>query len=439
MRICCDFLIAFLLIPLTIYAETPDSVPKDLDHYLALPDDSFSWEVVERVEKNGENSLLIDMTSQTWHGIPWKHYLYLALPNRMVHSDHAVLYIGGGRNGRKPGDGDRTLVRTLAESSGMPVGMLMQVPNQPLLGNYYEDALIGETLLKAIETKDTTWPLLFPMAKSAIRGLDAIQQSLKKEKGLDVKSMIVAGASKRGWTTWLTGASKDSRVKAIVPIVIDTLNMAKQMEYQLETWGEYSPSIHDYTERNLVQMFEKPLGEFEQSLWRMIDPYSYRSRYTMPKLLIHGTNDPYWTVDATRHYWNDLSGPKYILTLPNAGHGLDGQQHKAAQTISVFARYAAQDLPWPKSEWKLDEQLMNYVVTIDSEIPAKRYKLWTAASETKDFRKMKWTSKTVRSNSTGKVVIEVPKPASGHVAFYVEIEAAEYGIPFSVTTQVWRF
>lgn len=428
--------LAFTLLFVPVFAIATD-VPKELDAYIALPDDSFRWEIIEKQDAPNERTFLVELTSQTWHGIPWKHFVLIAVPNRVSHPNHALLFIAGSSTGRKPGDGDKTRMRLLAETSGMCTALLLQVPNQPLFGDYKEDALIGETLLKVLETKDITWTLLFPMAKSAIKAMDAVQQVLKQEKQFDINGFIVTGASKRGWTTWLTAASGDKRVTAIAPMVIDNLNTVKQMEYQLETWGAYSPSIRDYTERNIVRADNTSVPEFEEGVWKVIDPYSYRSRFTMPKLLINGTNDPYWTVDASQFYFDDLPGAKFILTLPNAGHGLDGHQMKIVQTTATFAKFAAWGSDWPTLKWKLAESSAGYNIDVDTSISFRSAKLWTAQSDTKDFRAAKWTAVTLEAKKAFSVL--VAKPANGHVAFFVELESTNDNLPFSLTTQVWRF
>src|SRR5262249_16831414 len=135
----------------------------------------------------------------------------------------------------------------LSKKVGAPIAFLYGIPKQPLFGGKSEDALIAETFVRYLETKDGSWPLLFPMVKSLIRAMDALQAFAKEEWKFEVRDFVVTGASKRGWTTWLTAATGDKRVKAIAPLVIDTLNMPAQMENQLKAFGKPSEMIKDYT------------------------------------------------------------------------------------------------------------------------------------------------------------------------------------------------
>ena len=415
-----------------------DAVPPELNAYIELADASYRWEIVESRTDQPVKSWLVELTSQTWHDIVWKHYMIIVEPQELKFPDCGILFITGGRVGRKPSDGDLTLAGMLATRSGSYVTLLFQVPNQPLFGDMVEDTLIAETLIRAIAEKDATWPALFPMAKSAIRAMDATQEVVKRERNQEVERFVVTGASKRGWTTWLTAASGDPRVVAIAPIVIDNLNIPAQMRYQVETWETWSESIHDYTDRNLIDVDHEQMDEFMKRLWKAIDPYSYRSRLTLPKLLVHGTNDPYWTVDATQHYWDELVGPKYILTLSNVGHDLGNKQLNAYATIITFAKMAFLRATWTEVTWTCTESDDKYMLAIRSEAAFESARLWTATSQTKEFRTARWTSKPIETQNVSRCEVEIEKPASGHIAFYVELTSEFDGQPFSVTTQVWR-
>lgn len=57
------------------------------------------------------------------------------------------------------------------------------------------------------------------MVQSVVAAMDAVQ-SYTSSRGREIGSFVVTGASKRGWTTWLTAAI-DERVKAIIPMVYD--------------------------------------------------------------------------------------------------------------------------------------------------------------------------------------------------------------------------
>src|SRR5215212_3662046 len=182
-----------------------------------------------------------------------------------------------------------------------------------------------------MKSGDDTWPALLPMVKSAVRAMDSVQAYAQKEHQQKIEKFVVAGASKRGWTTWLTGAV-DPRVAAIAPMVIDMLNMKAQTQWAQKVYGKQSEQIRDYTELNLVEQMDHPRMV---QLRTFVDPYSYRARYNIPKLLLLGTNDTYWTVDSLPHYWNDLPVPKLVFQTPNAGHYLNGGM-QATETLAAF-------------------------------------------------------------------------------------------------------
>ena len=112
--------------------------------------------------------------------------------------------------------------------------------------------------------------------------MDVLQAFSKQEWRAPVERFIVAGASKRGWTTWLT-AAVDRRVGAIAPVVIDVLNMRAQMSRQIEALGAYSARLIAYSSRGLLPIPETPAGK---KLLDMVDPWAYRDRLTMPKLIV---------------------------------------------------------------------------------------------------------------------------------------------------------
>ena len=124
----------------------------------------------------------------------------------------------------------------------------------------------------------------------------------------------------------------------------------------------------------------------------MVDPYFYRDRLTMPKLLINGTNDRYWTLDALDLYWDDLKGPKYVVYLPNAGHGLDQNRDYAINGIGAFFRHVVDRAGrCPSVTWKFarsgDGPLR---LTRRRLAEPKAAQLWTARSDSRDFRESRW-------------------------------------------------
>jgi len=326
------------------------------------------------------------------------------------------------------------MLNLLAQRAGTITAVLTKVPNQPLYDGRKEDSLIAYTFDQYLKTGDETWPLLFPMVKSAIRGMDAVQALAEKEFDQRIEKFVVAGASKRGWTTWLTGAV-DPRVKAIAPMVIDMLNMKAQLQWAEKCYGKQSEQISDYTDLDLHRRMDDPPM---QKLRSWVDPYSYRDRYTMPKLLLLGTNDPYWVVDSLRHYWNDLPEPKLVFQTPNAGHNLGGAK-EAIQTLAAWFQMIADGQELPRVEWKLNPGSSGPAgLSVKANQTAKKVRLWTAHSDDRDFRDEKWTSQDLEMKpGSTQAAAEVAVPEKGFTAFMAEIElTSPTGDAYKLSTQV---
>jgi PhoPQ-activated pathogenicity-related protein len=399
-----------------------------LEEYVQTPDSSYRWKITER-KTLGEGVVHhLEFVSQTWRGHTWGHHLQVLRPEKVSNPAIAFLFITGDGDG----EGELRKLATVAKRAGVMVAILTEVPNQPLYGGRSEDALIAYTLDQYLRTGDETWPLLFPMVKSAVRAMDTLQGFSRQEFKREVREFVVSGASKRGWTTWLTAAA-DPRVKAIAPMVIDMLNMKAQLSWSERVYGKQSEQIHDYTELQLHQKVDDPPM---QTLRAWIDPYSHRSRYTMPKLLLLGTNDPYWTVDSLHLYWGDLPGPKLVYQTPNAGHDLAGGK-EAINTLSSWVKMIAEGQPLPMLDWNTAMSTGSAQMKVQLDRPAAQFRLWTAHSADRDFRDEKWSSQVLDStNDQRQVQVTVQKPGSGYTAFLVEAEVAGRGAPFKLSTEV---
>lgn len=384
-----------------------------LEDYVRQPDGAFNWKETQQKSSAAGTVTHLELVSQHWRGQFWSHHFQVVRPATLRNSDVAFLFITG------DGDGGNYLgmLQTLAERAGAVAAVLTKVPNQPLYEGRKEDALIAYTFDQYLKSGDTTWPLLFPMVKSAVRAMDTLGQFLDREFQQKIQRFVVSGASKRGWTTWLTGAV-DPRVCAIAPMVIDMLNMKAQVEWAERMYGKQSEQIRDYTDLNLIARMDDP-GMVQLRAW--VDPYSYRERYTMPKLLLLGTNDPYWVVDSLRHYWDALPEPKLVFQTPNAGHDLGGGK-EAIQTLAAWFQMVADRQPLPKMTWELSvpdsgNGRMNLVVNQ----PAKKLILWTAKSGDRDFRDDKWSAVELPIQAgSSKAEASVQRPGDGYKAFLGE-------------------
>ncbi|MEN8119716.1 MAG: PhoPQ-activated protein PqaA family protein [Bacteroidota bacterium] len=407
--------------------EIPLTPETALEHYLQNSDSTYAWKIVDTFEVGGLKAHNLVLTSQKWREFIWKHQLTIFIPKDIKYDD-ALLFISGGSinkegepNFRGPDDGLTKMVAGIAEVNSAITTIIRQTPNQPLYeGDLVEDQLISYTLHNYKNDSDMTWPLLFPMVKTAVRAMDAIQEFSENELNQKVNNFVVTGASKRGWTTWLTGAN-DNRVKAIAPMVIDVLNMPVSLNYQIEVWKEYSVQIEDYVKLEIPQQVSTQSG---RDITTMVDPYSYRKKLTMPKMIFIGTNDEYWPVDAIKNYFDSIPGENYIHYVPNAGHGLDSKNNdQSARALSAFFGTTIKGEKYPECKWEMTANGKNAGLNVKAS-SGKLIEafLWSASSTDRDFRDEEWTSTSLDAKNKSDIDTKVDYPQSGFKAFYMDLK-----------------
>jgi len=406
--------------------------PEDLINYVHKPDAAYDWTQRETYRRETATVYDLHLVSQIWQAIRWTHRLQVFLPDHLEFPDTVLLYNTGGAGGEL----ETGIGALLAQATGTICAFLFHVPNQPLFDDLSEDALIAHTLVQYLDTGDVEWPLLFPMAKSVTRAMDAVQALADREGWAKIDRFLITGASKRGWTAWLTAAA-DARVVGIAPMVFDNLNFFAQMPHQIEVWGGYSEQIGDYTEQNLQEKMNTERGFH---LTRVIDPYTYRDRLGLPKLIINGSNDRYWATDALNLYWDALLPPKWVLYVPNSGHSLEDYT-RVFHACTAFTRAVAAGRALPHLEWSFAPSADSLRLTVTADTEAKEARIWVARAATKDFRASRWEAVPMRRESAPEghaaaLVGEVETPASGYLAAFGEVAfTQEEGRPFTLSTQ----
>ena len=150
------------------------------------------------------------------------------------------------------------------------------------------------------------------MTKSAVRALDTRRVSRRRPMRISQSPLLGSGASKRGWTTWATVPSNAPRLPR--PRRIDLLNIEPSFEHHYRAYGEYSDAVKDYVEQGIMEWIGKP--EF-RALMKIEEPFEYRERLTMPKLLLNATGDQFFLPDSSQFYFDKLKGETHLRYVPN--------------------------------------------------------------------------------------------------------------------------
>ena len=227
-------------------------------------------------------------------------------------------------------------------------------------------------------------------------------------------------------------AATDNRVRAVVPMVIDVLNMSAQMDYQRATWGELSDEIRDYSSLDLPNHLKTERGA---ALLSAVDPFSYRRQLTQSKLIVLGTNDRYWPLDALNLYWSGLPEPKRVLYVPNQGHRLQ-DLGRVMGAVTAAHRYAAAGKPLPSATWSFATSPRTLGIQVKPDRPVRRVVIWSARGDTLDFRDARWSSSECTQKQGG-YACSSARSEKGYTAVFAETTFSDGDdLSFSTSTTV---
>ena len=436
--------IALMLTLISVYSTT--LFANALDDYVYNNDGYYSYSLYSTQNKTYYMYYVLNMTSQKWltsaevNKTLWQHWLHIIIP-ASVTTDKSLLFVSGGSNSSTPETGVDTLLGAVAFQTHSVVAYLETVPNEPLTftdetSSRTEDEIIAYSWDKFLTTLDPNWIAQLPMTKAAVKAMDTVE-TFCATKGKTINNFVVAGASKRGWTTWLT-AAVDTRVVACLPIVIDMLNMELSFRHHFSAYGFWAPAVYDYEDMNIFGRLDTE--EMDQ-LAQIVDPYAYKDRLTMPKLMLYSSGDDFFLPDSSQFYFDDLPGQKYLRYVPNTNHSmgdLDGYSEAFANLLTFYqAILAGSSLP--QFSWTAD----NNAITVHATTTPTAVKLWQAYNAAdRDFRMstigQTWTSTTLTNQGGGIYIAPLTAPATGYKAYFVELEfASGFSSPHKFTTSIY--
>jgi PhoPQ-activated pathogenicity-related protein len=417
-----------------------------LDRFIAAPTPEYHFKLVRTIEGDRYRTHVVSMVSQRWRTDRevdrsiWRHWLSITEPRR-IKTPVGVLVISGGSNNDPLPHRVNPVIDMLAMRTGAVIAELNAVPNQPLtfrdnpkpLG---EDDLVAYSWNKYLHTGDETWPLRLPMTKAVVRAMDTITSiTARSAHGPVVDRFVVGGSSKRGWTAWLTAAA-DKRVVAVVPVVIDVLNIEQSVEHAYRVYGTWPEALRSYEKMGIM----KWLGTQQlHALLQIEDPYSYRDRLTMPKLIVNASGDEFFTPDSSQFYYSGLTGEKYLRYLPNTDHSLKGETVTSAETGIAFLDAIIAGARLPDYSWQMDT---DGTIRVRSAEEPLSVKLWHAVNpHARDFRleSIGRAFRPARLQNQGDYTYmgKALAPAHGFAASFVELTyGTQHDDLFTVTTGV---
>merc|ERR1719453_2953777 len=141
------------------------------------------------------------------------------------------------------------------------------------------------------------------MVKASYQCMRAAQDFIQHSGIADIEGWVVAGASKRGWTTWdvaITRCESCVKILAIAPLVPIVPSINAEVHRMWQSYGGFTWAFQDYLVLNLTQRMGTPEWQLAE---KIIDPIEYLDRLAdVPKYVVVTSDDEFMMFDWTTIY-----------------------------------------------------------------------------------------------------------------------------------------
>ncbi|KAF2070074.1 hypothetical protein CYY_008600 [Polysphondylium violaceum] len=393
-----------LFVILSVTLSLTWALNSPLENFVEKPDQGWSYTLNKTLVFPGYSIHILNFTSINWltssesNHPRWWHWLSICVPTE-VYSKDGFLYVDGGKYDTNV-DAPHAVLVKLCSTSNSIVSHLHNNPNQPLVLDNdgisrTEDDIIAYTWKKYIDNRNLTdWIGQFAETKATVRAFDAIQAFVKATTPYRVKNFVVAGESKRGWASWLA-AAVDTRVKAVIPIVMPILNIIENTNAHFKAYGGWSFTYDDYFEQGIMTHLNK---EPFEALAKLVDPIRFVEQLTVPKYVVNAAGDQYFLPDSATFFWKDLLGQKHLRIHPNGDHYIiKSRKAQLVNEIDTYYNNIINKGKMPNFEWSIipdpTTNTTNMFVNIDNKHnELKNIVVYFADTVSKTQRDWRWTT-----------------------------------------------
>lgn len=424
---------------LTCYHDAIERQPLVYNH--------VSNELVNGVERR--NYLL---TSQEWspEGVVqpalWKHDVAIYIPKDALRKRALLISTNGTRHASEGSSPEAASELTpealamIATRTRTVVIALSDIPNQYLTYSddgkpRREDDSVAHTWARFLQSPEQrkTMPLHVPMSAAIARAMSLAERELGD---LQIHQFVLAGASKRGWASW-HALIADRRVDAVVPIVIDFLNMGVLFDHIRHVYGGNWPvAFYSYVEEGITKQLD---SSGFANLLQLQDPFQYlnspyRDRLARPKYIINASGDDFFVPDGSQFYYDNLPGSKALRIVPNTSHY--GIRPSIEDSLVTFINRMQKQQAVPVVTGRLNEGKTPMIDFSSSERP-ETLRLWSSSNpDSRDFRYacgVRFKPTELPTSST-RLRVPVSTPDAGWAAYFVE---ATFKDGFVATSQAY--